>query len=239
VDVMSSIDFSNIINNESSYLTKIEINQMLKAVLESKYKIKHHKFRNYLLILILYRTGRRISELVGTRPFTIIKGLRPCDIDFDKGLIEWDILKKNPVRLINQFTGRKKSKDKLFSEKTNKKPKRLLLPIDSNTLIKVNKFITKYHVGQYDRLFPVNRKRAWQLIQDISIKAGVKRDNMKIHPHMFRHSFAINFLKNNLNDTSALSKVKIFLDHSSLQVTQGYLKITDEVLKNSINDIFK
>jgi len=236
---MGSINFNKTITNKSSYLTNAEINQMLKAVLESKHKIKAHKVRNYLLILILYRSGRRISEVLGKRPYTIQKGLRPCDINFEEGLIEWDILKKNPVRKINQFTGRKKKKEKIIDERTNKKPKRLLLPLDSNTLSKLKLFIEKYNIGSYDRLFPINRKRAWQLINDISVKAEVNRADMKIHPHMFRHSFAINFLKKNPDDPFALSKVQRFLDHSNLEVTQGYMQIQELDLKDSINEVFK
>lgn len=49
----------------------------------------------------------------------------------------------------------------------------------------------------------------------------------KIHPHVMRHSFATNLLKNNTN----LVYVRDFLGHSSVQTTEMYTHVVNEDLK--------
>ena len=50
------IDFSNVMKHKTDYLTYEEIDSMLQ------YCFDNGKIRDYMLILTLYRTGRRISE---------------------------------------------------------------------------------------------------------------------------------------------------------------------------------
>lgn len=54
-----------------------------------------------------------------------------------------------------------------------------------------------------------------------------KMANMDVHPHMLRHSFATNMLRNNTN----LLYVSKFLGHSSVQTTEMYTHIVDEDLR--------
>lgn len=60
-------------------------------------------------------------------------------------------------------------------------------------------------------LFPFSRQRAWQLVQKY----------LNGHPHQFRHSFAVNWLRNGA-DIITLSRM---LGHSKIQTTMEYLKI--------------
>ena len=55
----------------------------------------------------------------------------------------------------------------------------------------------------------------------------------KVHPHSFRHMFAINFLKNN-KDITLLADL---LGHSNLDTTKIYLRRTEEEQKEIINSI--
>lgn len=58
-------------------------------------------------------------------------------------------------------------------------------------------------------------------------------DNEKVHPHSFRHLFAIEFLRNN-KDITLLADL---LGHSNLDTTKIYLRRTEEEQKNIINKI--
>jgi integrase len=66
-------------------------------------------------------------------------------------------------------------------------------------------------IGLDDRLFPISRQRAWQII---------KKD-FEGHPHQFRHSFAVHWLRSG-GDVVMLSRA---LGHSKLEHTMVYLRI--------------
>ena len=65
------------------------------------------------------------------------------------------------------------------------------------------------------------------------IATKLKIDTKKVHPHSFRHMFAINFLKNN-KDITLLADL---LGHSNLDTTKIYLRRTEEEQKEIINSI--
>ena len=77
--------------HKTAYFDMEEVDAMLE------YCDDHDRIRDYMLVMTLIRTARRISEVVGEKPFTRCVGLRPCDIHGD-GLIEWDILKKDHIK---------------------------------------------------------------------------------------------------------------------------------------------
>lgn len=62
-----------------------------------------------------------------------------------------------------------------------------------------------------DKLFPLSRQRVWQLAKKY----------FKGHPHQFRHSFAVNWLRGG-GDIIILHRI---LGHSKVQTTMEYLKI--------------
>ena len=62
-----------------------------------------------------------------------------------------------------------------------------------------------------DKIFPITRQRAWQIVQK----------ELQGHPHQFRHSFAVNWLRCG-GDIVVLSRM---LGHSKIQTTMEYLRI--------------
>jgi integrase len=62
-----------------------------------------------------------------------------------------------------------------------------------------------------EKVFPFSRQRGWQLCKKY----------FHGHPHQFRHSFAVNWLRNN-GDIVILHRI---LGHSKIQTTMEYLKI--------------
>ena len=71
-------------------------------------------------------------------------------------------------------------------------------------------------LGNRDRLFPINRSRAWQIIKRASVGAGF---NKRVFPHLLRHSDAIERLKQTGNPKA----LQLHLGHSSTVMTMRYL----------------
>ena len=225
------MDTTEIMKHKTAYLTTSEIQKMLN------YCFKKERVRDYMLILILSRTGRRITEIVGKKPYTLYVGLRPCDIH-PGGLIEFDILKKNPVMSKNK-NGQPRSEERVKKDRLTKKPKRQLFPIDDTTINILQQYINNNNIQTHQRVFPITRQRADVITKDISKACKISRPGMKIHAHNFRHSFAINLLKDNPDDASILIQVQELLDHSNLNITKTYLQFTPEDKRRKLNKLFK
>ena len=65
-----------------------------------------------------------------------------------------------------------------------------------------------------------------QLIKRLGRKAGVPR----LHPHLFRHSFAVSFLVSSKGNVAALQKL---LGHTSLLTTQLYAHIANVQIREA------
>lgn len=231
-DALKGWQTSGVMSDRTDALSQSEIDRMLKYCLDKE------RMRDYLMILTLYRTGRRISELVGSRPFTHNPGLRPIDIQ-DDGLIEWSILKKNPVRTrYNDKRRRLKPEEVLKQERLKKRPVRMLKPVDDYLLELLRLYIQTRTIPPYKRIFCISRQRADQIIKMIAEGCNLKRPNKKIHVHQLRHSLAINFLKKNPYDSAGLVKVKQILEHSTIDLTEHYSQFTQQDLKDSLNKTF-
>ena len=71
-------------------------------------------------------------------------------------------------------------------------------------------------LGPADRLFPVGRKRAWQVIGAAAAHAGLGK---RVYPHLFRHSGAIERLRQTGNPRA----LQLHLGHASPLMTMRYL----------------
>ena len=222
-----AIDFTNIMKDKKAYLSMEEINRMLQ------YCYDKGKIRDYMLIVTLARTGRRIGEIVGKKPYTRAVGLRPCDILPDN-LIEFDVLKKNHVKSFTK-RGIAIEEETLARRRIKKMPIRRLFPVDDDYYDMIQSYIKSNNIGTYKRVFPITQQRAGFIIRDVAKKSGVKRH---VHPHMFRHSYAINLLKDNPNDAGILKQVQDLLAHSDIKVTMAYAQFTPYDKRKSLNKLF-
>lgn len=247
------IDFNNIMANKDAYFTEKQVQDIIDYLWDAKH------YDKAILMMVLYRTGRRISEVLGKRPFDIsrrksmsnYKGLRPIDIKHNLKAIEFDILKKSHIKEKTK-SGIKRDPDTLIKMKFNKKPKRVIIPIDDNLYNLLNNYIKDYNIEEYDRLFKFSSSTATAYLRKalkskkIYFNFGKKKRynphtkeiteiDAKPHLHMFRHSFAINFLEKNNNNPQGLIILKRLLQHSSTQVTEFYLQFNQENLRELLN----
>src|SRR2546425_4348901 len=123
--------------------------------------------RDQLLVHLAWETGGRISELLG---------VTRRDLD----------LKNRQVRL-----------------RTLKKPKaRRRRPVEQFRWIPIHDGLAtdlaNYLLGRTntdERLFPISRVRAFEIIRDAAERAGLQAPGRRhISPHILRHSFAVNCL---------------------------------------------
>ena len=147
--------------------------------------------RNQLMVKVMFNCGLRVSEVVN---------LQLKDIDYEGGFLH-----------ILEGKG-KKDRD---------------VPIQSDLLDLLQIYI-KSNRGQtapyykYDPIFlnkggkKLTTRRIGQIVSYHAKRSGIKKH---IHPHTFRHSFAMHSKKCNI-DTKTLQQV---LGHESIQTTEVYL----------------
>lgn len=250
-----TFDFSNVMSDhEAGYLREEDIYRLkdyfkykAQTIVNEHPSWKGRAFRELqkgLLILTTYRTGRRISELVGQKPYEFgsCPGLRPCDFVPGDSIITFRILKKNHIRL-KDSKGRPVPEAKLIEKRHFKKPKVYRVAVDIEMYNILVNFINKYHIPYHKRIFPFTRKTADLAIKEAAQNTGVILAGNRtikhwkkgpesyvrpkdVHMHMLRHSFAINLLKRNSNNPNALLIVQDTLCHSNLEITRGYARFS-------------
>ena len=157
--------------------------------------------RDALLVRIPWRTGIRVSELIG---------IRIQDIDFDNRAI---VIKVQKMR----------KRDGKVVER------RRLVPVDQGTLDMVREYL-KWR-GQFpykgELLFPITRQRVDQVYWKLGRRAGIREigdpivsKHTKLHPHMLRHTFAIHCVKRGMT----IERLQKILGHSSPTTTSVYLQ---------------
>ncbi len=110
--------------------------------------------------------------------------------------------------------------------------KERLIPFDARTGQALWRYIaTRPDARADDPLFvtgqdnPLDRKILRKLMLRIGQRAGVK----DVHPHRFRHTFAINYLRNK-GDIYTLQRI---LGHSTLEMVKRYLAIANVDVQNA------
>lgn len=83
-----------------------------------------------------------------------------------------------------------------------------------------------------ERLFPITPRGVQKMIVKRGREAGIE---IRLTPHMMRHSFATNLLRKGVD----LMEVKEFLGHRAISSTQVYLHVTNAQLKNTHEKLYK
>jgi integrase/recombinase XerD len=198
--------------------------------------------RDRLLVRLLFHSGCRISETLA---------LEVSDVDIDAGTIRIQHLKSR-LRLSCNVCGTRLGKSHTFCPKCGiavkdavakalEHRRMRLLPLDKETLEMLDEFITRGGPIKYEDkilIFGIGRHRAWQIIKDYAVKAGLPRlvnpETGKIHnitPHKLRDAFAVNAIKHD-DSGDGLRLLQEHLGHVSFNTTAKYRKVAGEELKD-------
>ena len=159
--------------------------------------------RDALLVRLLWRTGIRVSELIG---------IRIQDIDFGNRAI---VIKVQKMR----------KRDGKAVER------RRVVPVDEGSLVMVREYLEWRQSFPYkgDLLFPISRQRVNQLFWRLGRRAGITMvgdptisQHTKLHPHVLRHSFAIHCIKRGMS----VERLQKILGHQSPVTTSVYLQFS-------------
>jgi integrase/recombinase XerD len=156
---------------------------------------RHTADRDRAIILVLLSTGMRASELCGV-----------CKRDLDLG--------NNKIDIAGKGKGRdSKQRSVYIGKRTAKAVWRYLTP-RLNDMLPTDPVFT---VGPEDEERAFTRNVLSRLIARIGERAGIE----KTHPHRFRHTFAINYLRNG-GDVLTLQRL---LGHESLEMVRRYANV--------------
>ena len=205
--------------------------------------------RDRLLIRLLFHLGCRISEALG---------IAVSDIDFGQGTVTIEHLKVRTnlscpdcgTRLGRQASFCPGCGKRVEKAVANEREHRRLrtLPIDGDTLEMLRNYIDRGGpVAPSGRqlLFGINRHRAWQIVRECAIRAGLPRlvnpETGKVHyvsPHRLRDSFAVNAVKRD-DSGDGLRMLQEHLGHQSITTTMRYRKVADEEHKAWYDKLWK
>lgn len=108
------------------------------------------------------------------------------------------------------------------------------IPLDSETFtILVNH---SRQLSDDAKILEINRFKAWRLIQKAGKRVGIESVGKKLlHPHTFRHSFAIHGVKEGV----PLSVMQQLLGHSTVQTTIFYQKFSSSDVIEYVKKMWK
>jgi len=139
----------------------------------------------------------------GERNSILIKTL------FETGLRISEALSITP-RMIGEYEGHAV----LYIKGKGNKPRMVACPNGLAHQLKSHAYTNKLELD--NRIFDINRKRAWQIVKETAKLAGIQK---KVFPHLFRHSDAIERLRQTGNPKA----LQYHLGHSSTMMTMRYL----------------
>jgi site-specific recombinase XerD len=103
-----------------------------------------------------------------------------------------------------------------------------VLPLPSKTAYILSVFTG--HLNEDNNVFPITRQRAFQIVKKYALLSGIQK---RVHPHTFRHSYAVHFLK----QTKNLPALQKLLGHSSIQTTMIYINLVQGDLALEVGNV--
>jgi len=107
---------------------------------------------------------------------------------------------------------------KIASLKRRKKMQRVI-PLQPGLIGEIGVYIAFNKLQNEDRLFSFSRHRAYHIIREVVLKAGL--DPERAHPHTFRHSFGVHAVLNG----APIIVIKNWMGHSNINSTLIYMQV--------------
>jgi integrase len=181
------------------YLTEDQVNRIT---------VKATNLRDRLILQIMYRCGRRVSEVLM---------MTKDDILWDENKIIFNILKR-------------------------KRPLKEMKPVDNETMELLKEYTTGMPIKNIrknmagERLFPVSRQYVFKLIRKLGKQAGIEYVGKKrLHPHHFRHSFAVHQVRTKVKTAEDLRKLQMYMSHANIATTSHYLQFSPDELRDLVD----
>jgi site-specific recombinase XerD len=97
------------------------------------------------------------------------------------------------------------------------------VPLDAVTLAHLRAYIDANEIPTEAPIFPITQQWVRKLISKYAVLIG-----KNIHPHTFRHSFAINSVRHRVD----LRRLQQVLGHTNINTTAVYLQFNDKDLQD-------
>ena len=157
-----------------------------------------------LYLELSYETGMRVSEILG-----YAQVYRTSD-QVKQSVT--DPMKPNQI-LYN------KKEDCHYIRVVGKGGKTRIVPLGEEMHYKLKNYIDVYSIGDGDNIFDFSVSTAQRWCKLGSKDAGIKH----VHPHMLRHTYAVNYLM----DGGNIRALQAILGHEELKTTARYLQVAN------------
>ncbi len=209
---------------EIKYIRPYEVHRILSAL----------EGRNQLLVEILWNTGARVSEALELTPGAVnfhestvtIRTLKKKrrlsrkakDVKNEIRGLELAIAQDPESRILARKLEDARERLTVFEKRTPPQIYRTV-PVRPELCGKIAAYCMNHHIQRGDRLFPITRVWAYQILQEAGEKAGIEKDRR--HPHVFRHGFAVNAV---LSGVPPLV-LRRWLGHAGIDTTLIYTEV--------------
>lgn len=191
------------------YLSEAEMQNLIAT---AKAETGSYAQRNCLMLLFLYSTGMRISELLGLRMHDVRLDSRTVLVN---GKGNKQRIVPIPEDLLPALTTYMVTLTKAYEEATI---------IFRSTRTSDYLFPSTYTASKK----PLSRQAFWQILRKLCARAGIDRD---ISPHQLRHSLATHLLQRGAD----LRSLQLLLGHETLSTMHVYTHLDTTNLRDIYN----
>ncbi|MSR71634.1 MAG: hypothetical protein EXS50_03145 [Candidatus Taylorbacteria bacterium] len=197
------IELAKVPERSLDLISSEELTRLIKATEGDEIK----QLRDHAILKLFFSTGLRVSELCALP--------RELNLNSDEVSVRG---KGDKVRVVFLSDDAKKAVKKYIDKRDD---------MDDALFVQVRTGKNKLAAskGKKSNTLRLTPRSVERIIKYYAIKAGISK---KVTPHVIRHSFATDLLRNGAD----LRSVQMLLGHANIGTTQIYTHITDSELRN-------